>query len=117
VRTSIPTAIATVLAAAATFLPVASAAPAAQVVRVTETDYRIALSTRPRAGGVVFVIRNASRHVHDFRLQGGGITRRTPMIAPGGTARLAVRLRAGVRYVLWCAPHADKGMRTTFVAR
>jgi uncharacterized cupredoxin-like copper-binding protein len=63
------------------------------------------------------VIRNASRHAHDFPLRGGGITRTTPAIAPGGTARLTVRLRAGVRYALWCAPHADKGMRATFVAR
>jgi hypothetical protein len=52
VRTTVPTAIATVLAAAASFLPVASAAPAAQVVRATETDYRIALSTRPRGGAL-----------------------------------------------------------------
>ena len=106
------------LAAAAAILPAATAAPqAAQTVRVTETDYRITLSTRPRAGTVVFVIRNASGHAHDFRLRGGGITRKTPMIAPGGTARLRVVLKRGVRYQLWCAPHADKGMRATFVAR
>lgn len=109
-------AIAAALAAAA-LVPAASAQGAAQTVRVTETDYRIALSTRPRAGIVTFVIRNASRHSHDFRLRGGGITRKTPMLAPGKTARLTVRLKRGARYVLWCAPHADKGMRATFVAR
>jgi uncharacterized cupredoxin-like copper-binding protein len=84
---------------------------------VTETDYRIVLSTRPKAGTVSFVIRNASGHTHDFRLRGNGITRRTPMLAPGKTARLTVTLKRGVRYQLWCAPHADKGMRVTFVAR
>ena len=111
------TVIAAALATAAAIVPAASAGTAAQTVRVTETDYRIVLSTRPRAGTVTFVIRNASRHAHDFRLRGGGITRRTPMLAPGRTARLTVRLKAGVRYALWCAPHADKGMRASFVAR
>jgi plastocyanin len=106
------------VAAAAALLPIASAGPqVAQTVRVTETDYRITLSTRPRAGTVTFVIRNASRHAHDFRLRGGGVTRKTPLLAPGQTARLRVVLKRGVRYQLWCAPHADKGMRATFVAR
>ena len=107
------------VAAAAAILPAASAGSPqlAQTVRVTETDYRITLSTRPRAGTVTFVIRNASRESHDFRLRGGGVTRKTPMLAPGQTARLRVVLRRGVRYQLWCAPHADKGMRATFVAR
>jgi uncharacterized cupredoxin-like copper-binding protein len=106
------------IAATAAILPAASAGPAAsQTVRVVETDYRIALSTRPRAGTVMFVIRNSSRHSHDFQLRGGGITRRTPLIAPGGTARLTVILKRGVRYQLWCAPHTDKGMRATFVAQ
>jgi plastocyanin len=106
------------VAAAAAILPAAGAGPQlAQTVRVTETDYRITLSTRPRAGTVTFVIRNASRHSHDLRLRGGGITRKTPMLAPGQTARLRVVLKRGVRYQLWCAPHANKGMRATFVAR
>ena len=112
------TLIAAAVAAAAAILPAASAGPQlAQTVRVTETDYRITLSTRPRAGTVTFVIRNASRDSHDFRLRGGGVTRKTPMLAPGQTARLRVVLKRGVRYQLWCAPHADKGMRATFVAR
>jgi plastocyanin len=105
-------------AAAALTPPVAFGGQAAtQTVRVTETDYRISLSTRPRAGRVTFVIRNNSGHSHDFRLRGGGITRTTPLIPPGRTARLTVLLKRGQRYQLWCAPHADKGMRATFVAR
>jgi plastocyanin len=106
------------LATAALAAPGALGQPAAaQTVRVTETDYRIVLSTRPKAGTVSFVIRNASGHTHDFRVRGNGITRRTPMLAPGKTARLTVTLKRGVRYQLWCAPHADKGMRAAFVAR
>ncbi len=112
------TLLAAAVSAAALIVPSAIAGPAAaQTVRVTETDYRIVLSTRPRAGAVTFIVRNASGHSHDFRVTGGGITRKTPMLAPGRTARLSVTLKRGVRYRLWCAPHADKGMQTSFVAR
>ena len=109
----------TAVAAVAALLPATAAAgsTAAQTVRVTETDYRIGLSVRPRAGTVIFQIRNSSSHSHDFWLRGGGIMRKTPLLSPGRTYRLAVALKRGVRYQLWCAPHADKGMRATFVAR
>ena len=111
------TLLAAALVATAAIAPTAFGGQTAQTVRVTETDYRIVLATRPKAGPVTFVIRNASDHSHDFRLRGNGITRKTPMIAPGKTARLTVTLKRGVRYQLWCAPHEDKGMRATFVAR
>jgi plastocyanin len=111
------TLLAVALATAALTAPSALGGQTAQTVRVTETDYRIVLSTRPKPGVVTFVIRNASGHSHDFRLRGNGITRRTPMLAPGKTARLTVTLKRGVRYQIWCAPHEDKGMRVTFVAR
>ena len=112
------TVLAAAVSAAALIVPIATAGPAAaQTVRVTETDYRIVLSTRPRPGAVIFTVRNASGHSHDFRLSGGGITRKTPLLAPGQTAKLSVTLKRGVRYRLWCAPHADKGMQTSFVAR
>ena len=114
---TILTLLAVTLVATAATAPNSLGAQAAQTVRVTETDYRITLSTRPKPGTVTFVIRNNSGHSHDFRLRGNGITRKTPLIAPGKTARLIVQLRRGERYQLWCAPHEDKGMRATFVAR
>jgi plastocyanin len=114
---TILTLLAAALVAAAAIAPGALGGRAAQTVRVTETDYRITLSTRPAAGLVTFVIRNTSGHSHNFWLRGNGMTRKTPLLAPGTTARLTVRLKRGVRYQLWCAPHADKGMRATFVAR
>ena len=114
---TILTLLAVALVAATAISPSALGGPTAQTVRVTETDYRIILSTRPKPGLVTFVIRNASGHSHDFRLRGNGMTRKTPMLAPGKTARLTVTLKRGVRYQIWCAPHADKGMRATFVAR
>ena len=93
------------------------AATQAQTIRVTETNYRIALSAKPKAGAVTFVVRNASDDEHDFWLRGGGKTLTTPLLEPGQTARLSARLKRGVRYQLWCAPHAGKGMRTSFVVR
>jgi uncharacterized cupredoxin-like copper-binding protein len=114
---TILTLLAVALLAAAAIAPSAIGGQAAQTVRVTETDYRIALSTRPKPGMVTFVIRNNSGHSHDFWLRGRGVTRKTPLLAPGKTARLTVRLKRGERYQLWCAPHEDKGMRATFVAR
>ena len=112
------TLLAVAAAAAALTAPLAfGGATATQTVRVTEVDYRISLSTRPKAGKVTFVIRNNGSHRHDFRLKGNGIVRKTPLLAPGQTARLTVTLKRGERYELWCAPHEDMGMRAAFVAR
>jgi plastocyanin len=95
------------------------AASNAQTIRVTETNYRIALSAKPRAGVVRFVVRNASDDGHDFWLKGGGKTWRTRGLAEGGSVSLNATLKKGVRYQYWCAvgSHAAKGMRGSFVAR
>ena len=79
----------TILLAAATGAAViaaavpALAAPSAQTVRVSERDYRIGLSPAPRAGRVTFVVRNTGDDGHDFRVSGGGVSKRSPMLAPG----------------------------------
>lgn len=118
IKTLTITALAAIVATVALAVPTL-AAPAAQTVRVTETNYRIVLSARPRAGTVTFVVRNAARDGHDFWLRGGGKTYRTRTLGLGSTARLTVRLKKGVRYQFWCAigSHAEKGMRGSFVAR
>jgi plastocyanin len=107
------------LAAAALLALPSLAASNAQTIRVTETNYRIALSAKPKAGVVRFVVRNASDDGHDFWLKGGGKTFRTRGLAEGGTASLTATLKKGVRYQYWCAvgSHAAKGMRGSFVAR
>jgi uncharacterized cupredoxin-like copper-binding protein len=111
-------AIAATAAAAVIALP-ALAAPAAGTVRVTEVSYRITLSRTPTAGRTTFVIRNASDDDHDFWLRGGGRTYKSRMLGEGGSARLTVTLKKGVRYQFWCAvgDHAAEGMRGRFVAR
>jgi|EndMetStandDraft_8_1072994.scaffolds.fasta_scaffold132793_3 hypothetical protein len=115
----------TILLAAATGAAViaaavpALAAPSAQTVRVSERDYRIGLSTAPKAGRVTFVVRNTGDDGHDFRVSGGGVSKRSPMLAPGRSVRLTMTLKRGVRYRFWCAvgSHAKKGMSGSFVAR
>lgn len=120
-RTFVLTILAGLAATAAFALPSLAAGEAqqAQTVRVTEVSYRINLSTRPRAGVVRFVIRNASGDDHDFWVRGGGRTFKSRRIGEGGSAVLTARLKRGVRYQYWCgvSDHAAEGMRGSFVAR
>jgi uncharacterized cupredoxin-like copper-binding protein len=111
---------ATLAATLVTVLAVpALAAPNAQTVRVTEREYSISLSARPKAGTVTFVVRNAGEDAHDFWLRGGGKTYKSRVLGGSATARLTAKLKKGVRYQFWCAvsDHADEGMRGSFVAR
>ena len=110
---TLATTLATVLA-----LP-ALAAPNAQTVRVTEREYSISLSARPKAGTVTFLVRNAGDDAHDFWVRGGGKTFKSRVLAESGTARLIAKLKKGVRYQFWCgvSDHAEEGMRGSFVAR
>jgi len=105
-------------AAAALAIPV-MAAPSVQTVRVKESNYRISLSAKPRAGAVKFVVRNGSDDGHDFWLKGGGKTWKTRVLGGGGSASLTAKLKKGVRYTYWCAvsDHAEEGMKGSFVAR
>jgi hypothetical protein len=109
----------TALAAATVLAVPVLAAPNAQTIRVTEREYRIGLSARPKAGPVTFVVRNAGDDGHDFWVRGGGRTWKTRVLGDGGTARLTARLKKGVRYQFWCgvSDHAEEGMRGSFVAR
>ena len=107
------------LVAAASIAAVAKSATTAQTVRVTEADYSIRLSAKPRPGVVKFVVRNAGDDGHDFWLKGGGKTWKTRVIGEAGAASLTATLRKGVRYSFWCAvgSHRSKGMSGSFVAR
>ena len=120
-RTFLLTMLAGLAATAAFALPslAASEAQQAQTVRVTEVEYRIKLSARPKAGVVRFVIRNAGGDDHDFWVRGGGKTFKSRVLDRGASAVLTARLKKGVRYQYWCgvSDHAAEGMRGSFVAR
>ena len=107
------------LAATAVLAVPVLASPNAQLVRVTEREYAIALSARPKAGPVTFVVRNAGDDGHDFWVRGAGKTWKTRVLGDSGTARVTAQLKRGVRYSFWCGvgDHAAEGMRGSFVAR
>jgi hypothetical protein len=92
---------------------------AGQSVRVNEVDGRIALSARPKAGIVKFVVRNKGDEGHDFHLRGGGKRWTTRVLGVGAGQTLTAKLKKGVRYSYWCgvSDHAQEGMRGSFVAR
>ena len=105
--------------AAVSLAAVAQSATTAQTVRVTEVDYSIRLSAKPKPGLVKFVIRNAGDDSHDFWVKGGGKTWRTRVIGEAGAATLTAKLKKGVKYSFWCSvgSHRSKGMRGSFVPR
>lgn len=88
-------------------------------VKVTEKEYRIALSVKKApAGPVKFVVRNSGTYPHALAIAGPGLKpKRTPLIKPGRSATLTVTLRSGT-YSLWCPVpgHAARGMKASFTA-
>jgi uncharacterized cupredoxin-like copper-binding protein len=102
----------------ATLVPLATGAPA-QTVRVSATSYNLKLSKKPKAGLTKFVVKNASDDRHDFWIRGGGKSVRTPVLAPGRSATMSMKLKRGVVYRFWCAvsDHAEEGMLGSFRAR
>ena len=108
------------LAIAASLVPLATGAPSAtQTVRVNATNYKLTLSAKPKAGTVRFIVRNASDEEHDFWLRGGGRTARTPIVAPGRSATITMKVKRGVVYRFWCSVsgHAEDGMLGSFRGR
>jgi hypothetical protein len=105
-------------AAAALAIPV-MAAPSAQTVRVTESNFKIKLSAQPKAGAARFVVRNSSSVGHDFWVKGGGKTWKTRILGRGKSSSLTASLKKGVKYTYWCgvSGHAAAGMKGSFVAR
>lgn len=107
-------AVALALAGAALATLATGSSAAATRVRVTEREYRITLSTsKLQAGKVTFVVHNAGRVSHELAVSGRGLrTVRTPLIRPGATRTLTVRLGGGT-FHLWCPVpgHAADGMK------
>ena len=88
----------------------------ATTVDVTESEFKIALpSTELKAGKITFDVKNDGQLSHDIALQGTGVTSsaKTPLIKPGGSAKLTVSLAAG-SYTIYCTVpgHRALGMST-----
>ena len=88
---------------------------AATSVGVTGKEYRYILTrSSARHGTITFRFTNKGRVKHDFKIAG----KKTPIIAPGRSATLKVRLRVGkYRYICTVAGHAAAGMKGTFRSR
>jgi uncharacterized cupredoxin-like copper-binding protein len=74
----------------------------------TEFAFAVTPKTVPR-GTVSFVVVNEGMRAHDFTIAG----KKTAIIAPGGSAKLTVRLTKPKGYVYFCtiAGHAVAGMK------
>jgi len=86
---------------------------AATTVQVKGGEFFFKLSTKsvatPRK--VTFVFKNTGHVLHDFKING----KKTPLIAPGKTATLAVTLKKGKYTYLCTVPgHAAAGMKGVF---
>jgi uncharacterized cupredoxin-like copper-binding protein len=87
--------------------------PQAQMVDVTETDFKIALpSTKLKAGAITFDVKNDSQTEHDLVVTGNGITEGTPRFGGGQSKTLKVNLKPG-SYKLFCSVpgHEQLGMK------
>jgi plastocyanin len=85
-------------------------------VTVSGKEFSFTLSKKsgPR-GTFVFRFKNVGNIAHDFKIAG----KKTPLIQPGQTARLTVRIAKAGRYPYLCTVpgHAAAGMKGVFVVR
>jgi uncharacterized cupredoxin-like copper-binding protein len=89
---------------------------ATTTVKVTAKEFKFVLSKRSvHRGRVVFVVHNAGRLAHDFKIAG----RKTKLIKPRKTVRLVVTFRKKGRYTYLCTVrgHAAAGMKGRLVVR
>jgi uncharacterized cupredoxin-like copper-binding protein len=87
----------------------------ATTVKVTETEFKIALpSTRLEAGRITFDVQNAGNIPHDLAIK--GMKEKTKLIPAEGSDRLTVTLKPG-SYELWCTVpgHEAAGMKLSII--
>jgi uncharacterized cupredoxin-like copper-binding protein len=90
-------------------------AAAAATIQVKGGEIFFRLSTKTaKPGKTTFVFKNIGHVSHDFKIHG----KKTPLIAPGKTARLVVTLQKGKYSYLCTVPgHAAAGMKGVFTVR
>jgi uncharacterized cupredoxin-like copper-binding protein len=98
--------------------PPTSGGPETQTVDVSGTEFAFELSTDEVGPGVViFRLRNDGQLGHDLAIEGPGVEEaaggepKTPVIDPGQTADLEIRLAEGTYDLICTVPgHRDAGM-------
>jgi len=100
--------LAAIVAAALVVLP-ATAKTTASTVNVTAVDLKFKLSAKTaKAGAATFKVTNRGKVAHDFKIAG----KKTPLLQPGKSATLKVRLKKGNNAYLCTVPgHAAAGMK------
>jgi alcohol dehydrogenase (cytochrome c) len=95
----------------------AKAHAASSPIPVSGKEFSFKLGTKSvgRPGKVTFTFRNTGHTLHDFKIDG----KRTPLIAPGKTARLVVSFKKKGKYSYLCTVpgHAALGMKGVFTVR
>ena len=85
--------------------------PQAITVPVTESEFKVVPATTDlKAGKVTFDVQNDGKIPHDLAIK--GMSDKTKLISPGGSAKLAVTLKPG-KYELYCSVpgHESAGMK------
>jgi uncharacterized cupredoxin-like copper-binding protein len=105
--------------AAAITAPLATPTPtrsAATVVNLTGKEFLFTLSRKSGPHGTfIFKFKNVGHVAHDFKLAG----KKTPLVQPGKTATLTVKITKPGRYPYVCTVpgHAAAGMKGTFTVK
>jgi uncharacterized cupredoxin-like copper-binding protein len=97
--------------AATTTAPAATSPSQGTTVAVAESEFKIVLpSTNLKAGKITFDAKNVGKIPHDLAVK--GTSDKTPLIPPGGSAKLTVTLKPGT-YELYCTVpgHEAAGMK------
>ena len=95
------------------------AAQEGQKINVTMTEYKFDMPSTVKAGKTSFVIKNAGKKVHNFKIVGQGIDQKlSANPKPGQTEVLEVVLKPGT-YAITCPVdfHTQKGMKTTLTVK
>lgn len=85
------------------------------VLRVGLVEWAVQVQARPLAAGLAtFLVTNAGTTRHDLRVAGPTGAVQTPLLPPGQSAVLHMRVTAGERLTLWCTVpgHRAQGMYT-----
>jgi uncharacterized cupredoxin-like copper-binding protein len=119
----VPLTLASVAIAGLTLAPLALAQPAAPThaatttiqVKAGEMYFKLSSKSLAKPGTVTFVVKNVGHIPHDFKING----KKTALLSPGKTARLAVRFAKKGTYPYLCTVpgHSAAGMKGVFAVR
>lgn len=93
--------------------PSAVTTDAANGIRVGLTEWQIALAPAAALPGEITLdVTNAGSAAHDLRVDGAAEPAGLPLLQPGDSATLIVRVAPGKALTLWCSVpgHRDFGM-------